>query len=82
MTLAALTFRPQEFAAGVDLYGVANWLAAAAEHAGMVGRPADATARHAKSAISPRDAEYLRSISPIFHAENIVKPLLVLAGRE
>ena len=26
------------------------------------------------------DPEYLRSISPVFHAENIVKPLMVLQG--
>ena len=25
MVLAALTFRPEEFAAGVDLFGISNW---------------------------------------------------------
>lgn len=78
MTLAALTFRPQAFAAGIDLYGVANWPRL------LQNTPAwwEDLRRYLASEVGDvtRDAEYLRGISPIFHAQNIVKPLLVLQG--
>ncbi|NIJ39501.1 dipeptidyl aminopeptidase/acylaminoacyl peptidase [Sphingopyxis panaciterrae] len=78
MTLAGLAFRPDAFAAGVDIYGVSNWPRLLANTPSWwedlrrllfteVGDPA-------------KDAEYLRKISPVFHAENIKKPLLVLQG--
>lgn len=78
MTLAALTFRPQAFAAGVDLYGVANWPRL------LQNTPAwwtDLRRLLATEVGDPvKDDEYLRSISPIFHAEKIVRPLMVLQG--
>lgn len=78
MTLAGLAFRPDAFAAGVDIYGVSNWPRLLANTPSWwedlrrllfteVGDPV-------------KDAEYLRKISPVFHAENIKKPLLVLQG--
>ena len=78
MTLAALTFRPQEFVAGVDLYGVANWIRL------LPNTPAwwEDLRRLLATEMGDyqKDEAYLRSISPIFHAEKIVKPLLVLQG--
>jgi uncharacterized protein (DUF885 family)/dipeptidyl aminopeptidase/acylaminoacyl peptidase len=78
MTLAALTFRPQAFAAGVDLYGVANWPRL------LQNTPAwwtDLRRLLATEVGDPaKDDEYLRRISPIFHAEKIVRPLMVLQG--
>jgi uncharacterized protein (DUF885 family)/dipeptidyl aminopeptidase/acylaminoacyl peptidase len=78
MTLAALTFRPQAFAAGVDLYGVANWPRL------LQNTPAwwtDLRRLLATEVGDPvQDDEYLRGISPIFHAEKIVRPLMVLQG--
>jgi dipeptidyl aminopeptidase/acylaminoacyl peptidase len=79
MTLAGLAFRPDAFAAGVDLYGVSNWPRLLANTPSWwedlrrllfteVGDP-------------DKDAEYLKKISPFFHAENIRKPLLVLQGQ-
>ncbi|QNA85323.1 S9 family peptidase [Sphingomonas sp. So64.6b] len=79
MVLAGLAFRPEEFAAGVDLYGVANWPRLLANTPSWwedlrrllfteVGDP-------------DKDAEYLRKISPVFHAEQIKRPLLVLQGQ-
>ncbi|MDT9600313.1 S9 family peptidase [Sphingosinicella rhizophila] len=79
MVLAGLAFRPTEFAAGIDLYGVSNWPRLLANTPSWwedlrrllfteVGDP-------------EKDADYLRKISPIFHAENIVRPLLVLQGQ-
>ncbi len=78
MVLAALTFKPREFAAGVDLFGVANWVRTlesipsywASERKAlykMIGDP-------------QVDGDYLRKISPLFHAELIERPLLVLQG--
>lgn len=78
MTLAALTFRPRAFAAGIDLYGVANWPRL------LQNTPAwwaDLRRMLATEVGDPvEDAAYLRSISPIFHAEQIVRPLMVLQG--
>ncbi len=79
MTLAGLTFRPEEFAAGVDLYGVSNWPRL------LAATPAwweDLRRLLFTEVGDPeRDADYLRSISPLFHADRIRRPLLVLQGQ-
>lgn len=78
MVLAAMAFRPDEFAVGVDLFGVANWVrtlesippwweSIRAMLYEELGDPA-------------KDRERLERISPLFHAKNIRKPLLVLQG--
>lgn len=80
MVLAALAFRPHEFAAGVDLFGVANWVRTLASIP-----PYWASERKAlyKLIGDPQaDADYLRKISPLFHAEQIERPLLVLQGEK
>ena len=80
MVLAALAFRPHEFAAGVDLFGVANWVRTLASIP-----PYWASERKAlyKLIGDPQaDADYLRKISPLFHAEQIERPLLVLQGEQ
>ena len=78
MVLAALTFRPEEFAAGVDIYGVANWVRT------LESIPpwweANRKALYKELGDPAVDGEYLRKISPLFHAKNITKPLLVLQG--
>ena len=79
MTLAGLAFRPEEFAAGVDLYGVSNWPRL------LVSTPSwweDLRRLLFTEVGDPeRDAEYLKSISPVFHADKIRRPLLVLQGQ-
>jgi len=77
MVLAALAFRPQEFAAGVDIFGVSNWV--------RTLRSIPPWWESFRRALEVEmgdfdDEEYLRSISPLFHAGNIVKPLIVLQG--
>jgi dipeptidyl aminopeptidase/acylaminoacyl peptidase len=78
MTLAGLTFRPDAFAAGVDMYGVANWPRL------LQNTPAwwEDLRRLLATEMGDvnKDADYLRSISPVLHAERIKKPLLVLQG--
>ena len=79
MVLAALAFRPQEFACGIDLFGVANWLRT------LESIPswweAERRALYTELGDPSTDAEYLKGISPLFHADKIVRPLLVLQGK-
>jgi dipeptidyl aminopeptidase/acylaminoacyl peptidase len=78
MVLAALSFRPREFAVGVDLYGVANWLRT------LQSIPAwwESTRKglYKEMGDPATDADYLKRISPLFHAEAIERPLIVLQG--
>ena len=78
MVAAALAFEPDAFEAGIDIFGVTNWVrtltnippwweAFKASLYDEMGDPATDGERH-------------RRISPLFHAENIVKPLLVVQG--
>src|SRR4051794_33912638 len=78
MVLAALAFRPREFAAGVDLFGVSNWLRTLESIPAWWGPERDALY---KELGDPKaDADYLKKISPLFHAEQIERPLIVLQG--
>ncbi|MCP4549339.1 MAG: S9 family peptidase [bacterium] len=77
MVLAALTFQPEEFAAGIDMFGVANWLRT------LKNLPPWLAVRRKeleKELGDFDDVEYLKSISPLFHVQNIVRPLMVLQG--
>jgi len=78
MVLAALAFRPQAFDIGVDIFGVSNWVRT------LRSTPPWWTsfrkALFAEMGDPATDEEYLRSISPLFHASNIRKPLIVLQG--
>ena len=78
MVLAALAFKPEEFAVGVDIFGVANWLRT------LESIPAwwesFREALYAELGNPVADKERLRRISPLFHAKNITKPLIVLQG--
>jgi dipeptidyl aminopeptidase/acylaminoacyl peptidase len=79
MVLAALAFQPDEFAAGVDLFGVANWLRTLrnippyweAERKALYDELGDP---------STADSVRLRKISPLFNYEKIRKPLIVFQG--
>ena len=79
MTLAALAFRPEEFAVGVDIFGVSNWLRT------LEGMPpwweAQRRALYEEVGDPVRDRELLRAISPVFHADKIRRPLMVLQGK-
>ena len=77
MVLAALAFQPQEFAVGIDIFGVANW------HRTVKNIPPWWEAQRAsleKEMGDFDDEEYFKQISPLFHADNIRKPLMVLQG--
>ena len=78
MVLAALAFRPQEFVAGVDLFGVANWVRT------LESIPAwwesFRKALYQEMGDPAADHDYLARISPLFHADRIERPLMVLQG--
>ncbi len=78
MVLAGLTFRPDEFAVGVDLFGISNWVRT------LQNIPpwweSFKEALYVEMGNPETDLEYLRRISPLFHADNIQKPLMVLQG--
>jgi dipeptidyl aminopeptidase/acylaminoacyl peptidase len=78
MVLAALAFKPQEFAVGVDLFGVSNW----ARTLQSIPPYWESFRKSLYKEIGnpETDLENLRAISPLFHANNIVRPLIVLQG--
>jgi dipeptidyl aminopeptidase/acylaminoacyl peptidase len=76
MVLAAMTTYPELWAAGVDIVGIANF-ATFLERTAAWRRPV----RAAEYGDPERNAELLRTISPIHRAERITAPLLVLHGR-
>ncbi|HYH46564.1 MAG TPA: S9 family peptidase, partial [Thermoanaerobaculia bacterium] len=78
MVLAALAFRPKEFAAGIDFYGVSNWVRTLSVMPPDWGSTREAM--HKEIGHPEKDAERLRRISPLFHADRIERPLLVIQG--
>lgn len=76
MVLAALAFQPDEFAVGVDMFGSSN-LARTIESFAPYWKPS-LKGLYEKIGDPECDREALRAVSPLFHAQNIVKPLLVL----
>lgn len=78
MVLAALAFKPEEFDAGVDIYGVANWVRT------LQSIPpyweSERKSLYAEIGDPNTQLDMLKEISPLFHADKITKPLLVLQG--
>ncbi|MEO6871520.1 MAG: S9 family peptidase [Chthoniobacterales bacterium] len=79
MVLAALAFQPKAFAVGVDIFGVANWVRT------LESIPpyweSQRKALYAEIGDPTKDRDNLRAISPLFHADQITKPLIVLQGK-
>jgi dipeptidyl aminopeptidase/acylaminoacyl peptidase len=78
MVLAALAFQPEEFAVGVDIFGVSNWLRT------LESMPAwweaQRQALYQEIGDPVQDRAMLEAISPLFHADKIRRPLMVLQG--
>jgi dipeptidyl aminopeptidase/acylaminoacyl peptidase len=79
MVLAALAFKPDEFAVGVDIFGVSNWVRTL-ESIPPYWEPIR-KALYKEMGNPETDKENLRAISPLFHADKIRKPLIVLQGK-
>lgn len=78
MVAAALAFEPEVFDVGIDIFGVTNWVRT------LESIPpwweSFKESLYDEMGDPATDAERHRRISPLFHAENIVKPLLVVQG--
>lgn len=78
LTLAALVFQPDEMAVGIDLFGVSNWVRTLENLPSWWERQRQMM--YQKIGDPTEDRDYLLSISPLFHADRIKKPLMVLQG--
>ncbi|WP_224490872.1 S9 family peptidase [Robertkochia flava] len=79
MTMAAMTFAPEEFEVGVNLFGVTNWIRTLRSIPPWWESFKDALYQEMGDPNSA-DSVRLRAISPLFHTEQVTKPLLVLQG--
>lgn len=83
MVAAALAFTPREFDVGIDIFGVTNWVRTLKsipsywEADGIRSR----ASLYAELGDPFKEEEMLRAKSPIFHADKIVRPLLVIQGK-
>jgi len=75
---AALAFHPEAFELGINIFGVTNWVRT------LENIPpwwsAFREALYAELGNPETDKERLTAISPLFHAQNIKRPLLVVQG--
>ena len=77
MTLAALAFRPREFAVGIDLFGISNWYRTLHSYPDYWER----FKSYLEKEMGDLDnKEFFKKKSPLFHADSIVNPLMVLQG--
>ena len=78
MVAAALAFHPQAFEVGIDIFGVTNWVRT------LESIPpwweSFREALYDEMGDPATDAERHRRISPLFHAHQIERPLLVVQG--
>lgn len=79
MVAAALAFQPEVFDVGVDIFGVTNWVRT------LQGIPAwwEAARQSLYDEIGNPETELdmLKAYSPVFHADKIRKPLIVIQGK-
>jgi dipeptidyl aminopeptidase/acylaminoacyl peptidase len=78
MTAAALAFHPEVFDAGINIFGVTNWVRTLKSIPAWWGSFRDAL--YDEMGDPANDEERHRAISPLFHADNITKPMLVVQG--
>lgn len=78
MTVAALAFQPDEFKVGVNIFGVTNWLRTLESIPPYWESFREALYQEIGNPETQRD--FLIETSPLFHADKITKPLLVLQG--
>ncbi len=79
MVMAALTYTPEEFATGVNIFGVTNWLRTLKSIPPYWESFRKALYDEMGDPFTD-DSIRLHKISPVFHAKNVTKPLMVLQG--
>lgn len=78
MVLAALTLQPDAFKVGVDLFGISNWMRTLNSIPPWWASFKEAL--YAEMGDPKTDSARLHRISPLFNADKIKVPLLVLQG--
>ncbi|KAB5492046.1 alpha/beta hydrolase family protein [Flagellimonas hadalis] len=81
MTMAALTYAPEEFDVGVNLFGVTNWMRTLKSIPPWWESFKDALYKELGDPYSA-DSVRLKQISPLFHTDKVTKPLIVLQGSQ
>jgi dipeptidyl aminopeptidase/acylaminoacyl peptidase len=79
MVGAALAFAPDAFDAGIDIFGVMNWVRTLESIPPWWASFRESL--YAEMGDPATDKTRLQAISPLFHAEQIKKPLLVVQGK-
>ena len=79
MTMAAMTFSPDEFMVGVNIFGVTNWIRT------LKSIPTfwESSRRALYDELGDpftNDSIRLKKISPLFHADKVKNPIMVLQG--
>jgi dipeptidyl aminopeptidase/acylaminoacyl peptidase len=79
MTMAAMTFHPDEFQVGVNIFGVTNWLRTLKSIPPWWEANRKALYEEMGDPFT-QDSIRLYEISPLFHAHNVKNPIMVLQG--
>jgi len=79
MTMAAMTFTPEEFKVGVNIFGVTNWIRTLKSIPSFWEANRKALYDELGDPYSA-DSIRLKKISPLFHAEKVKNPVMVLQG--
>jgi dipeptidyl aminopeptidase/acylaminoacyl peptidase len=78
LTLATLARHPESFAVGIAGHGPVNWISTLTIAAQRLGPAVEE--QYSAIGHPERDAERLRRISPYFHANRVVRPVLMYYG--
>ena len=81
MTMAALTYTPEEFDVGVNLFGVTNWMRTLKSIPPYWESFRESLYLELGDPFSA-DSIRLKRISPLFHTDKVTKPLIVLQGAQ
>ena len=81
MTMAALTYTPEEFDVGVNLFGVTNWMRTLKSIPPYWESFRESLYKELGDPYSA-DSVRLKRISPLFHTDKVTKPLIVLQGAQ
>lgn len=81
MTMAALTYTPEEFDVGVNLFGVTNWIRTLKSIPPYWESQRKSLYLELGDPFSA-DSVRLKRISPLFHTDKVTKPLIVLQGSQ
>ncbi len=78
MTLAAMAFRPEAFKVGIDVFGVSNWIRTLESIPPWWENQRQALYDEIGDPVT--DRAMLVAASPLFHAKEIRRPLMVIQG--